>query len=176
MKSLLALALFVGCPAAAQEFCVARAWPQPISTQRVLLKNCASIVRYSEKSAAYMDEAIDYHKGFVEQTLSDGEDCGDNDLIIVIQDCATKEAAVFGEALDKDDVVSSTLGLENEVVAAIHDGKPLSIDEILTRARSASFPIAVKSTTTSSLNINGRRFQLGCGCQKYYPNGVAADG
>lgn len=176
MKSLLALALFVCGPAAAQEFCVARAWPQPISTQRVLLKNCASIIRYSEKSAAYMGEARDYHKGFVEQFLSDGEDCGDSDVIVIIQDCATIKAAIFGEPLDKDDTVSSAIALENEVYAAIRDGKPLSVDEILTRARGANFPIAVESTTTSSLNINGRRFQLGCGCQKYYPNGVAADG
>ena len=123
-----------------------------------------------------MSGAIDYGRGFVKQTLSDGEDCVDEHLFIIIQDCATKNVAIFGEVLDEGLSISEALGLGNEVYAAIYDGKPLSIDEMVARARSANFPIAMESTTTSRLKVNGRRFQLGCGCKKYYPSGVTAGG
>ena len=164
----------------AAQACEAAKAPGPYG-KRIALENCAARIQHDPWSSAYLSEVEDLGNGFVVQTMSDGMACSGNEIDRVVQDCSSGRVAVFGQieapfwspATDENGNVvrSKSELLMDRIRSAAAAGTPMSVDEILTEARSASIQFVLESTTKNSLAINGHAFPIKCGCRTFYPGG-----
>lgn len=149
------------------------------------LPGCAAVIQYGAIASAGISKAEDLGGGFVLQTLDDGMTCSDIEVDHVVQDCNSGRVAVFGETrvpswtLDPEDgpiAPAKSDTLLAEVRRAAPGDKPMSVDTILAEAAKAKIQYRLEVKTDSTLAINGRKFPLGCGCKRFYPELAGAGG
>jgi hypothetical protein len=169
---------FLALIGGAAEACEAAKAPGPYG-KRVALENCAARIQHDPWSGAYLSEVEELGNGFVVQTVSDGMACSSNEIDRVVQDCSSGRVAVFGQIeapfwsprTDENgvEVRSESELLMDRIRSAAAAGTPMSVDEILTEARSRKIQFVLESTTEKLLAINGHAFPIKCGCRTFYP-------
>jgi hypothetical protein len=148
--------------------------------QRLSLGNCSFEIRHDEWSAAFLSEVKDLGHGFVLQNLADGTACEGNEVDRLVQDCSSGRVAVFGEnevafwmpSTDEDGnmVRSQSELLLERVESNASAGTPMSVDEILSEARTRQIEFVLETKTNKPIAINGHVFPIGSGCQTVYPD------
>ncbi len=182
MRGILTVLIVFSAPAFACEAVINK---NP-SNIRITGEGCAAEIRYGETSGAFVSEVKDLGNGFLVQDLLDGDYCSGAETAIVIQDCNSGRAAIFGGQtdvsfeIDTDDAGNQVLSPQTQLMEKIEASAlaemPMTIEAILVDAKASNVPYSFETATSSTIAMNGRKFPLSCGCKTVYPGLLPADG